>query len=293
MAITTRSSTRLKPRRPRPVRGDVSGRWPARGRGIALGLDAPAALCTAFPRDRARSDWLRALDRGESNPFHADFTRIPTNSPKAPYIGVGAVEGPLLRPPPVRPWRSRVVPDEDWMLMQRIAGGDEAAMATLYDRFGALVYKAARQVLSSRAEADDAVQDVFIRLWRTADKYDPRRAKLVTWVMLITRRNLIDRLRRKVSRLDTLPLTGEPGVTDRGGRPGESDLDEDQRRKLRERLRELPEIQRTVIERTYFQGYSLREVSEQLNAPLGTVKSALSRGLHRLRDRFGGDRAHG
>jgi len=48
-----------------------------------------------------------------------------------------------------------------------------------------------------------------------------------------------------------------------------------------------------VIERTYFQGYSLREVSEQLNAPLGTVKSALSRGLHRLRDRFGGDRAHG
>jgi RNA polymerase sigma-70 factor (ECF subfamily) len=185
------------------------------------------------------------------------------------------------------------VADEDWMLMQRIAAGDEAAMATLYDRFGALVYKAARQVLSSRAEADDAVQDVFIRLWRTADKFDPRRAKLVTWVMLITRRNLIDRLRRKVSRIDTLPLAGDPGVTDRGGRPGETGLDEDQRAKLRERLRELPEIQRTVIERTYFQGYSLREVSEQLNAPLGTVKSALSRGLHRLRDRFGGDRAHG
>jgi RNA polymerase sigma-70 factor (ECF subfamily) len=185
------------------------------------------------------------------------------------------------------------VADEDWTLMQRIAAGDEVAMATLYDRFGALVYKAARQVLSSRAEADDAVQDVFIRLWRTADKYDPRRAKLVTWVMLITRRNLIDRLRRKVSRLDTLPLVGDPGVADRGGRPGEAGVDEDQRKKLRERLRELPEIQRTVIERTYFQGYSLREVSEQLNAPLGTVKSALSRGLHRLRDRFGGDRAHG
>lgn len=183
--------------------------------------------------------------------------------------------------------------DEDWTLMQRIAAGDEAAMATLYDRFGALVYKAARQVLSSRAEADDAVQDVFIRLWRTADKYDPRRAKLVTWVMLITRRNLIDRLRRKVSRIDTLPLATEPGVTDAGTRPGEAGIDEDQRKKLRERLKELPEIQRMVIERTYFQGYSLREVSEQLNAPLGTVKSALSRGLHRLRDRFGGERAHG
>lgn len=183
--------------------------------------------------------------------------------------------------------------DEDWTLMQKIAAGDEAAMATLYDRFGALVFKAARQVLSSRAEADDAVQDVFIRLWRTADKFDPRRAKLITWVMLITRRNLIDRLRRKVSRLDTLPLAAEPGVTDAASRPGEGGIDEDQRAKLREKLRELPEIQRLVIERTYFQGYSLREVSEQLNAPLGTVKSALSRGLHRLRDRFGGDRAHG
>ncbi len=183
--------------------------------------------------------------------------------------------------------------DEDWTLMQRIATGDEAAMATLYDRFGALVYKASRQVLPSRAEADDAVQDVFIRLWRTADKYDPRRAKLVTWVMLITRRNLIDRLRRKATRPDSLPLAGDPGVVDRSSRPGESGIDEDQRTKLRERLRELPEIQRMVIERTYFQGYSLREVSEQLNAPLGTVKSALSRGLHRLRDRFGGDRAHG
>lgn len=184
--------------------------------------------------------------------------------------------------------------DEDWTLMQRIAAGDEAAMATLYDRFGALVYKAARQVLSSRAEADDAVQDVFIRLWRTADKFDPRRAKLVTWVMLITRRNLIDRLRRKVSRLDTLPLAAEPGMTDESARrAGEAGIDEDQRKKLRERLRELPDLQRLVIERTYFQGYSLREVSEQLNAPLGTVKSALSRGLHRLRDRFGEDRAHG
>ena len=86
---------------------------------------------------------------------------------------------------------------QDWMLMQRVGHGEEAAMAELYDRFGGLVYKTARQTMPSRAEAEDAVQETFIRLWQTADRFDPARAKLVTWVMLITRRHLIDRLRRK------------------------------------------------------------------------------------------------
>jgi RNA polymerase sigma-70 factor (ECF subfamily) len=70
-------------------------------------------------------------------------------------------------------------------------------------------------------------------------------------------------------------------------------LSEEQRAWLRDRLRELPELQRSVIERTYLQGFTLREVSEQLNAPLGTVKSALSRGLLRMRERPADGRAHG
>ena len=93
-------------------------------------------------------------------------------------------------------------PEEDWRLMQRVAEGDEAAVADLYDRFNVLVFQAARQVLNSRAEAEDAVQEIFVRLWRTADRYDPTRAKLVTWVMLIARRHVIDRLRRRGVRPD-------------------------------------------------------------------------------------------
>ncbi|MHC4273267.1 MAG: sigma-70 family RNA polymerase sigma factor [Planctomycetota bacterium] len=153
---------------------------------------------------------------------------------------------------------------DDWLLMHRVADGDEGAVAELYDRFGSLVYKVARQLLPSRAEAEDAVQEVFIRLWQTADRYDPRRAKLVTWVMLIARRHLIDRLRRNAVRG---PQEDERNVS------------------LMQRVAELPELQRVVIERAYLQGYTLREVSEQLEAPLGTVKSALSRGLARLRER--------
>ena len=91
---------------------------------------------------------------------------------------------------------------DDLKLMQRVAAGDEAGIDQLYSRFAPLVFKASRQVLSSNAEAEDAVQEIYLRLWQTADRYDPRRAKLITWVMLLTRRHLIDRLRRKSSRPD-------------------------------------------------------------------------------------------
>lgn len=181
------------------------------------------------------------------------------------------------------------VEQQDWLLMQRVGHGDEAAMAELYDRFVGLVYKASKQVLTSRAEAEDAVQESFVRLWQTADRFDPNRAKLVTWVMLITRRHLIDRLRRKGARPEQLGLDSsvdflgpvQEAVPEPGGH---HDLEV-----LRRRIAELPELQRVVIERTYLQGFTLREVSEQLGAPLGTVKSALSRGLGRLRDRMASD----
>ena len=94
------------------------------------------------------------------------------------------------------------MPDKepDYRLMRRVALGEEDAINELYARFGGLMFKIAIQFLSNNAEAEDAVQEVFVRLWKTADRFDPRKAKLVTWVMLITRRHLIDRIRRKTVR---------------------------------------------------------------------------------------------
>ena len=180
---------------------------------------------------------------------------------------------------------------QDWLLMHRVAAGDEEAVAELYDRFGALVYKVARQLLPSGAEAEDAVQEVFVRLWKTADRYDPRRAKLVTWVMLITRRHLIDRLRRSAVRPDTTTIDGDFTSTNDDSKPERAPENEERRARLLARIADLPELQRVVIERAYLQGFTLREVSEQLDAPLGTVKSALSRGLARLRERSPADQA--
>lgn len=178
---------------------------------------------------------------------------------------------------------------QDWLLMSRAASGDEAAVAELYDRFGSLVYKVARQLLPTRAEAEDAVQEIFIRLWQTADRYDPRRAKLVTWVMLIARRHLIDRLRRNAVRGKTTALRSETPESAEEPGPDRKPQETERNVRLLERIAELPELQRVVIERAYLQGYTLREVSEQLEAPLGTIKSALSRGLGRLRERARAD----
>lgn len=172
--------------------------------------------------------------------------------------------------------------------MNGVAAGHEASLRTLYERFGALVFRNACQVLGSTSEAEDAVQDVFVQIWRTADRYDPSRSKLITWVMLISRRMLIDRLRRRMIRPQSGSLDESVGIP----APPDSATAADPEllehfTKVRRRMGELPELQRDVIDLVYIKGFSLQEVAEQRDMPVGTVKSALSRGLQRLREKFG------
>ena len=169
--------------------------------------------------------------------------------------------------------------------MRAVAANEDGAIEELYDRFASLCYRMALQTMPTRAEAEDAVQEVFVRIWKTADRYDSDRAALVTWVMLITRRHLVDRLRRHRSRIS--PVSLDEGA----GWGGAKDPDRSRNLETGERfdaiLRRvgtLPELQRTVVTRAYLGGQTLRQISEELNTPLGTVKSALSRALVRLRE---------
>ncbi len=171
--------------------------------------------------------------------------------------------------------------------MQKLAQGDEAAVRVLYERFGTLVFRNACQVLGNVAEAEDATQEVFVRVWRTAERFDPSRAKLVTWVLLLSRRMLIDRLRRRQVRPAGVAL--DETVHDIGVTPKQDSEVREGSAAVRRRMAELPELQRDVIERVYLQGFTLREVAEQRQMPVGTVKSALSRGLARLREKFGNE----
>lgn len=178
----------------------------------------------------------------------------------------------------------------DYDLMQRIASNQETAVAELYDRFGPLVYRMALQSMPTRAEAEDAVQEVFVRLWRTADRYDPRKAALVTWVMLLTRRHLVDKLRRKRSRIKPAGLDdaqlAAAGAVDTHAISERAERDE-HFAALMIKVDTLPELQKTVVVRAYLGGQTLRQISEEMDIPLGTIKSALSRALVRLRERTG------
>ena len=175
----------------------------------------------------------------------------------------------------------------DSELMERVAEGEQAAIEELYDRFGGLVFRMASQSLPTRPEAEDAVQEVFVRIWRTADRYDAKRAALVTWVMLITRRHIVDRLRRTRSRISTTGMEAGAGAeASVSAAPPDTDLrTKEEFERLVKRIESLPELQRTVVMRAYLGGQTLRQIGDELDAPIGTIKSALSRALVRLRER--------
>ncbi|MFI4883331.1 MAG: sigma-70 family RNA polymerase sigma factor [Phycisphaerales bacterium JB064] len=184
-------------------------------------------------------------------------------------------------------------PKADLELMQRVASGEEAAIGDLYDRFGSLVYRMAFQTMPTRADAEDAVQEIFVRLWKTADRYDPKRAALVTWVMLLSRRHLVDRLRRSQARLKTTALGDSSGQMPGDGSGEMKRLEQDERyRDVLELVKTLPELQQRVVIRAYLGGQTLRQIGEELDTPIGTVKSALSRALVRLRERAVEEAAH-
>lgn len=178
---------------------------------------------------------------------------------------------------------------DDFGLMQRVSTDDQAAVEELYDRFAPLVYRMAYQAMPTRSDAEDVVQEVFVRLWRTADRYDPKRAALVTWVMLIARRHMVDRLRRAKARIKTGTLVEEWHPPAEQIAP-ESGMEQEERLgAILKRIESLPELQQIVVKRAYLGGQTLKQIGNELGIPLGTIKSALSRALVRLRERSTGE----
>jgi RNA polymerase sigma-70 factor (ECF subfamily) len=174
----------------------------------------------------------------------------------------------------------------DETLVARTARGDEEAFAELYDRLGGLAYSLAFRVLRSTTLAEDAVQEAFLGVWRTADRFDARRASARAWLLLQVRARAIDRVRHEQRRAT---VAVEPEELESSPAP-----DDVWRRLERERLdaalATLPDRDRELLELAYFEGYTQSELARRLGMPLGTVKRRTFDALGRLRAHLGDDR---
>jgi RNA polymerase sigma factor (sigma-70 family) len=177
--------------------------------------------------------------------------------------------------------RRRVNELSDEELLEAIAAGDEGALGVLYDRFGRVAYGVALRVLRDRALAEDAVQEAFLAIWRSATRYRLERAKPSTWVLTLVHRRAVDLVRRE-DRRRAEPLD-EPPEAAGGEVPEQADLRE-RRAAVQSALRQLPDDQREALELAYYGGYTQSELAERLGVPLGTIKSRMFAGLTRLRE---------
>ena len=169
-------------------------------------------------------------------------------------------------------------------LLVAVAGGDQAAFATLYDRVSPQVLGVALRVLRDRALAEEVTQEVMVEVWRKADRFDPDRGTASGWVTTLAHRRAVDRVRSEQAsrdRDDRVSRRDEPRAFDSVADEVEISLDHWQVRKA---LSTLTDRQREAIELAYFGGHTYRDVAKVLAIPEGTAKSRLRDGLLRLRE---------
>ena len=169
----------------------------------------------------------------------------------------------------------------DEALVALVARGHESALAELYDRLGRVAYGLAFRILRDESLAEDAVQEGFLNLWRSAAGFVPERAKASTWVLTLVHRRAVDLVRRE-QRRRAEPIEGapEPAV----GSAEEAAWLRLDRERVQDALAQLPDQQREAIELAYYGGYTQSELAERLGQPLGTIKSRMFSGLTRLRE---------
>ncbi len=170
-------------------------------------------------------------------------------------------------------------------ILKRIASGDKTAVQDCMNAYGGLIWSLARRLSPNIDDAEDAVQEVFLDLWKNADRFDETLSSETTFVAMIARRRLIDRLRyskRRISANSIEDLTVEP--VNVNGNNLQLCVEAKEAAKALETLR--PE-QRQVLELSIIQGLSHQEISDATGMPLGTVKTHARRGLIQVREFLG------
>ena len=181
---------------------------------------------------------------------------------------------------------TRQVHEQEWgPLIARTAQGDQAALATLYDRTNPQVYGFVLKILDNREAAEEVTLDVYTQVWRQAHTYDETRGTPGSWLMTLARTRAIDRFRSgaaergRLNPLDTVELMASEDNT-----PEQDMAGQERRRYVQQALALLTAEQRQAIALAYFYGLSQSEIADKLQLPLGTVKTRIRLGMIKLRE---------
>ena len=174
--------------------------------------------------------------------------------------------------------------DDNDSILARIAAGEDGSFELLIEKYGNLVWSIGKKFLYRQSDVEDAVQEVFIAIWKSADKFDANKAKEITFVSMIARRRFIDHL-RKISKHKNLESIDD----DNSGHQlyKESILNESTDLQLiKNAIKSLDINDQELLNLSIYQGYSHSEISKLLNIPLGTVKTRIRRNLIKLKEVF-------
>jgi RNA polymerase sigma-70 factor, ECF subfamily len=198
-----------------------------------------------------------------------------------------AVALPVVLPPAAVSARIQVVAEpqlSDSELLLRVGHGDGSAFETLYRRYARPVFGLALRRLGDRTRAEEAVQETFTSIWRSARTYKPERGPGAPWLYAVARNAIVDGAR---TRVDPVAEAQDEPSADAG--PPERAEQSWTAWRVHRAMEELPDGERVVLELAYWRGLSQSEIAHELRIPLGTVKTRTRSGLHRLADLLEGE----
>ncbi len=175
-------------------------------------------------------------------------------------------------------------------LLPSVARGDTSAFEALYDRYSSTLYALLLRILANPEDAQEVLQEAFVKAWTNAKMFDASRGSEVAWLISIARSRGIDRLRSRRIRSDRENDAGREisihssFVESTTG--ADKAVQSQEGRAVRSALAELPEAQRVALELAYFEGMSQSEIAEKLGEPLGTIKTRMQLGMKKLRERL-------
>lgn len=209
--------------------------------------------------------------RWDATPFRQPVSHVQDHN--VPVQGVGAVE----------------TADAIAEALRSCATGDQSAMATLYDLTSAKVYGLALRVLRNPAHAEEVTQEIYVEAWQRSDTFQPGRGSALSWLLTITHRRAVDRVRSAEASAKRDQAYGADDPAASPVDPADQAVATIEAERVRGALTSLTDTQRQAVELAYYDGLTHREVAHALDVPLGTAKARIRDGLIRLRSALGGD----